>query len=131
MLIDIELKGPRMNPLLRIYIDKPQGVTHADCAIVSEQLSAMLDVEDPFPGRYLLEVSSPGLDRRLVKPSDYVHFMGRQARLVLREPVDEQRVFEGRLAGFEAGRVRLDVGEGGMKELEFNNISKAKLVVEL
>jgi len=62
-LIDVELKGGRSNPLLRVYIDKPGGVTHADCALVSEQMSAILDVEDPFPGSYMLEVSSPGLDR--------------------------------------------------------------------
>src|SRR5574340_703994 len=112
-IVDVELKGGRSNPLLRVYIDKPQGVSHADCQLVSEQLSAMLDVEDPFPGSYTLEVSSPGLDRRLVKPGDYEHFTGRRARLVLREPIANQTVFEGRLAGYEGGRVRLDLGEGG------------------
>jgi ribosome maturation factor RimP len=130
-LIDVELKGGHSNPLLRIYIDKPQGVSHADCALVSEQVSAILDVEDPFPASYTLEVSSPGLDRALTKPNHYEHFSGRRARLVLREPVGEQRVFEGRLAGFEAGKVRLDLGEGGLMELEIANILKAKLVVEL
>lgn len=130
-LVDVELKGGRSNALLRIYIDKPGGVSHADCALVSQQLSAILDVEDPFPGSYTLEVSSPGLDRALTKPSDFEHFAGRRARLVLREPVDKQRVLEGRLAGFEAGRVRLDLGENGMRELELSNIAKAKLVVEL
>lgn len=130
-LVDVELKGGRSNPLLRVYIDKPAGISHADCETVSEQMSAILDVEDLFPGSYVLEVSSPGLDRKLVKPSDYVYFVGRLARLVLREPVDNQKVLEGRLAGFEAGRVRLDLGEGGLKELEIENISKARLVVEL
>jgi ribosome maturation factor RimP len=130
-LIDVELKGGHSNPLLRIYIDKPQGVSHADCALVSEQVSAILDVEDPFPASYTLEVSSPGLDRALTKPNHYEHFSGRRARLVLREPVGEQRVFEGRLAGFEAGKVRLDLGEGGLMELEIANILKARLVVEL
>ena len=130
-LIDVELKGGGANQLLRIYIDKTGGVTHADCQLVSEQVSALLDVEDPINGHYLLEVSSPGLDRKLVKPSDYVHFVGRRARLVLREPVDGQRVLEGRLAGLEAGRVRLDSGEGQRTELELANISKARLIVEL
>jgi ribosome maturation factor RimP len=129
--VDVELKGGRANSLLRIFIDKPQGVSHADCQLVSEQLSALLDIEDPFPGSYTLEVSSPGLDRKLAKPSDFVHFAGRRARLVLREPVDNQKVLEGRLAGFEAGRIRLDLGEGGLKELELSNIQKARLVVEL
>lgn len=130
-LVDVELKGGRSNPLLRVYIDKPEGISHADCQLVSEQLSAILDVEDPFPGKYLLEVSSPGLDRKLVKPSDFEYFTGRRARVVLREAVDEEKVFEGRLAGFEAGRVRMDLGERGITEFELTNISKARLVVEL
>ena len=130
-LVDVELKGGPVNPLLRIYIDKSEGVSHADCQLVSEQVSAILDVEDPFPGRYTLEVSSPGLDRKLAKPSDYVHFAGRRARLVLREPLGNQKVVEGRLAGFEDGRVRLDLGEGGLQELELSNIQKARLVVEI
>jgi len=129
--VDVEVKGGRSNPLLRIYVDKPEGVTHADCQNVSEQMSAILDVEDPFPGRYVLEVSSPGLDRKLVKPSDFEHFTGRRARLVLREPIADQKVLEGRLAGFETGRVRLKMDEGELKELELSNITKAQLVVEL
>ena len=130
-LVDVELKGGPANALLRVYIDKPTGVSHADCQLVSEQLSALLDVEDLIPGSYTLEVSSPGLDRKLVKASDYVHFAGRRARLVLREPVASQKVLEGRLVGFEEGRVRLDLGEGGLKELELSNIQKARLVVEI
>lgn len=129
-LVDVEIKGGRGSLLLRVFIDKPEGISHSDCQLVSEQLSAMLDVEDPFPYSYTLEVSSPGLDRKLVKPSDFAHFSGRKARLILREPVDNQKILEGRLAGFEAGRVHLDLGDGGLKELEFSNIQKAKLVVD-
>jgi ribosome maturation factor RimP len=130
-LVDVEIKGGGGSRLLRVYIDKPEGVSHADCELVSEQLSALLDVEDPFPGSYTLEVSSPGLDRKLVKPSDFTHFVGRKARVVVREPVDDQKVLEGRLAGFEAGRVRLDLGEAGLKQVELSNIQKARLVVEI
>lgn len=130
-LVDVEIKGSRGNPLLRVFIDKPAGVSHADCQLVSEQLSAILDVEDLFPGKYLLEVSSPGLDRKLSKPSDFTHFVGRRARLVVREAVENQKVFEGRLAGFENGRVRLDLGERGLQELDLTNIQKAQLVIEL
>jgi ribosome maturation factor RimP len=129
--VDVELKGGNSNQLLRVFIDKPGGVSHADCALVSEQLSAMLDVEDIFSGRYVLEVSSPGLDRKLTRPSDYTYFVGRRARVVLKEATGEQRVLEGRLAGFENGRVRLDLGERGLQELDLNNIRKAQLVVEL
>ena len=130
-LVDVQLKGGRGSQLLRVYIDKAEGISHADCQLVSEQLGAMLDVEDLFPGSYTLEVSSPGLDRKLVKPSDFAHFAGRKARVVVREPVDNQKVLEGRLAGFEAGRVRLDLGDAGLKELELSNIQKARLVVEI
>lgn len=130
-LVDVELKGGNSNPLLRVYIDKPNGVSHADCQLVSEQLSVMLDVEDPFPGRYVLEVSSPGLDRKLTKPSDFVYFAGRRARVVLKEALGDQKVWDGRLAGFEDGRVRLDLGEDGLREFELANIRKAQLVVEL
>ena len=130
-LVDVELKGSGGSRLLRVYIDKPEGVSHADCELVSEQLSATLDVEDPFQGPYTLEVSSPGLDRELVKASDFAHFAGRKARVVVREPVDHQKVLEGRLAGFEAGRVRLDLGDAGLKELELSNVQKARLVVEI
>ena len=129
-LVDVELKGGSTNALLRVYIDKAGGITHADCQLVSEQLSALLDVEDPFPGRYVLEVSSPGLDRKLTKASDYAYFVGRRARLVLREAVGDQTVWEGRLAGFENGRVRLDRGEQGLQEVELANIRRAQLVVE-
>jgi len=130
-LVDVEIKGGGGSRLLRVYIDKPEGVSHADCELVSEQLSALLDVEDPFPGSYTLEVSSPGLDRKLVKPSDFTHFVGRKARVVVREPVDNRKVLEGRLAGLEAGRVRLDLGEAGLKQVELSNIQKAQLVVEV
>lgn len=130
-LVDVELKGGRSNPLLRVYIDKAGGVSHADCQNVSEQLSALLEVEDPFPSSYVLEVSSPGLDRELRKPSDYEHFAGRRARVILREPVDGQTVVEGRLAGVEAGRVRLDLGAAGTREFELSAISRTRLLVEL
>jgi len=130
-LVDVELKSGGGSRLLRGYIDKPEGVSHADCQLVSEQLGVLLYEEDPFPGPYTLEVSSPGLDRELIKPSDFAHFVGREARLVVREPVEGQKVLEGRLAGFEAGRVRLDLGDAGLKEVELGNIQKARLVVEI
>jgi ribosome maturation factor RimP len=129
-LVDVELKGGRSNQLLRVYIDKPQGVTHADCQLVSEQLSAILDVEDPFPGSYTLEVSSPGLDRKLTKPADYEYFAGRRARLIVREPAGDQKVLEGRLAGFESGQVLIALGDREVTALEFSTIAKGRLIPE-
>jgi ribosome maturation factor RimP len=131
VLIDVEVRGGRSNQLLRIYIDKPEGVSHADCQVVSEQMGALLDVEDIFPGKYVLEVSSPGLDRQLAKPSDFEYFAGRRVRMVLREPLDGQRVLEGKLVGFESGRVRVSLGEGDIRDLALAQISKARLVVEI
>jgi ribosome maturation factor RimP len=131
VLVDVEVKGGGANRLLRIYIDKPEGVSHADCQVVSEQIGALLDVEGVFPGKYLLEVSSPGLDRQLVKPSDFQYFAGRRARIVLRQPLDDQRVLEGKLVGFEAGRVRLDLGQGDVREIDLARIAKARLIVEV
>lgn len=130
-LIDVELKGGRANPLLRVYIDKPGGVSHADCALVSEQMSAILDVQDLFPGSYVLEVSSPGLDRQLTKPREYAHFTGRRARLVLREPRDGRKVLEGKLAGLEQEHVKLELDDQGVTEVALSNISKARLLPEL
>src|ERR1019366_5036184 len=130
-LVDVELKGGNSNQLLRVFIDKAGGVSHADCALVSEQLSAMLDVEDIFPGRYVLEVSSPGLDRKLTRPSDFTYFVGRRARVVLKEAMGDQKVLEGRLAGFADGRVRIDLGDHGLQEFDLANVRKAQLVVEL
>lgn len=130
-LVDVEIKGGRTNQLLRLYIDKPEGVSHADCQSVSEQMSALLDVEDPFPGPYTLEVSSPGLNRKLSVPHDYEYFAGRRARLVMREAgADGNKVIDGRLLGFQAGQVKLDLGERGLIEIPLDQIAKARLVPE-
>ena len=124
-LVDVELKGGRSNALLRVYIDKPGGVSHADCALVSEQLSAMLDVEDPFPGRYMLEVSSPGLDRELTKPSDFEHFAGRRARVVLREAGGEsKRFWKGAWRDLKTAGCGWTWASTGCEELELANIRK-------
>ena len=130
-LVDVELKGGKSNPLLRVYIDKPGGVTHGDCEQVSEQLSAILDVEDPFPGSYLLEVSSPGLERQLAKPREYAHFAGRRARIVLREPIGQRKVLEGKLAGLEGNQVTVRLDDGQVEQVALSNISKTKLLLEL
>ncbi len=130
--VEVDLRGSGKARMLRIVIDKLSGVTHEDCANLSREVGTILDVEDVIPGNsYLLEVSSPGLDRKLTKPSDFSYFVGRRARLVLKEAMGEQKVLEGRLAGFENGRVRLDLGEHGLEEFELANIRKAQLVVEV
>jgi len=99
-LVHVEIVGGR-KPILRVYIDKPGGVTLDDCAAVSERLSVHLDVEDLIPGQYMLEVASPGLDRGLYKPADYERFAGLPAHVKLAEPINGQRNFHGKLLGLE------------------------------
>lgn len=136
---DVEWKVGR-DRFLRVSIDKPEGVSHADCQAVSEQLSVILDVEDLVPGaRYTLEVSSPGMDRKLFKPEHYTRFAGRLAKIWLHEAVTvgdgakPLNYLEGRLAGTADGRVRIEVerASGAIPvEVAFENIRKANLVVE-
>ncbi len=149
--VDVEWKVGKQR-FLRVFIDKPvmappygsgeaaeagpggsarpEGVSHSDCQAVSEQLSVLLDVEDLVPGPgYILEVSSPGLDRKLTRPAEFERFAGRKARISLRQPVEGKSHFEGRLAGYEDGRVKLKV-DGRIFELPLPDIRKAQLVVE-
>lgn len=128
--VDVEWKVGRQR-FLRVYIDKPEGISHKDCEAVSNQLSVILDVEDLVPGpHYILEVSSPGLDRKLTKPAEFQRFAGRLARISTTEPVENQKFFEGRLAGFADGKVQIEV-KGRMIALPVEGIRKAHLVVEL
>jgi len=108
-------------------------ISHADCERVSKQLSVILDVEELIPGPgYILEVSSPGMDRALNKPADFERFKGRLAKITTSEPVGEAKFFEGRLAGFGEGKVRMELKgkEARTVELPIEVIRKANLVVE-
>src|SRR5208283_2797544 len=108
--VDVELHGGGKARMLRIFLDKPTGVTHEDCANVSREVGTILDVEDAMPcGSYLLEVSSPGLDRKLSKPGDYQRFTGSLVKLMTRDPVNGNRHFEGRLKAFHDGRLSLEL----------------------
>jgi ribosome maturation factor RimP len=108
-------------------------ISHSDCERVSQQLSVILDVEDLIPGPgYVLEVSSPGMDRALKKPADFERFRGRLAKISTSEPVGEAKFFEGRLAGFADGKVRMELKgkEARTVEVPLEAIRKANLVVE-
>ena len=135
---DVEWKIGKQR-LLRIYLDRLPGptnpgglgVTHNDCQTVSEQLSVILDVEDLVPGPgYILEISSPGLDRKLIKPGDYERFTGRLAKVWLNEPLENQKYFEGRLAGYADGIVKLALKNREIA-IPYAGIRKANLVVEI
>ena len=153
-IFDVEWKVGKQR-LLRVYLDRlpgPQnpeglGVTHDDCQHVSEQLSVILDVEDLVPGPgYVLEVSSSGLDRKLIKAADFTRFTGSRMKLSTQQPVgaNNNRHFEGRLESFKDGRLVLDLSVASHKsrkkkgtaagekiEIEFANVEKANLVPEI
>src|SRR5215831_20826918 len=114
--VEVELRGGGKARMLRIFIDKPAGVTHEDCANLSREVSTILDVEDAVPGgAYVLEVSSPGLDRKLFRPADFERFLGSRVKLTTRVPVNGSRHFEGRLEQFESGKLTLDLAEARRK----------------
>jgi ribosome maturation factor RimP len=131
-LVHVEIAGGR-NPVLRVYIDKPGGVTIDDCSRVSERISLILDVEDPIPGQYTLEVASPGLDRGLYKESDYERFAGLPCHVRLSEPINGQRNFHGKLIGLDReGEVTavLEEENGDRHRLPLTRIVKANVEIE-
>ena len=170
--VEIEFLGGGKARMLRVFLDKPaasdvqaglaaaesaqgamyvaaqagatQGVTHEDCANFSREFGTILDVEDAVEGgSYTLEVSSPGLDRKLVKAADFARFTGSRVKLMTRQPVDNNRHFEGRLESFHDGRLTLDLSVASHKsrkkmgdasgktiEIDFANVEKANLVPE-
>ena len=127
--VDVELKGGGRNQLLRISIDKPEGVTHADCELISQQVGTILDVEDVVPGQYTLEVSSPGVERKLLKPRDFERFQGKKVKITLHQPVQNQTYWEGTLAGYRDGVVTLDAG-GKNIDFRLDQVAKANLKFE-
>jgi ribosome maturation factor RimP len=140
--VEVDMRGSSNARMLRVFIDKPGGVTHEDCANISRELSTILDVEDAVPGgSYVLEVSSPGLDRKLSRPADFERFTGSRIKLTTRTPVNGNRHFEGRLQSFHEGRMTLELGTPGKKpkpgsvpvkiEIELSNVEKANVVPEI
>jgi len=128
-LVGVEYRASQSNGLLRVYIDRSDGIRIEDCERVSHQLSGLLDVEQPIAGHYALEVSSPGLDRPLFKTTDFVRFVGRKARIQLDSAVDGQRRFTGVIKGVESSQVVLEVDQSEIR-LPFDRIGKARLVPE-
>jgi ribosome maturation factor RimP len=126
-LVECELKGGGKNSVLRVFIDKPAGITHQDCELVSEQLGTVLDVEDLIPFSYTLEVSSPGLERKLVRDSDYTRFEGKLAKIQTRVPLQNQKTFKGRLRGLHGAHVLLEVPKGGLMEIPLDVIQESRL----
>ena len=158
--VEVEVCGSGKHRMLRVFIDRPKaadrpcedrpyedrpdGVTHEDCSKFSREFGTIVDVEDAVPGgSYLLEVSSPGLDRKLTKAADFERFRGHRVKLMTREPVNNNRHFEGKLESFDNGKLLLDLsaarkkkmrpkeGEAPKVEIELGNVEKANLVPEI
>jgi ribosome maturation factor RimP len=133
-LVDLEFKPEMGHWVLRLFIDKPGGVGLDDCASVSRELSAVLDVADVISHAYSLEVSSPGLNRPLKKEADFERFVGQKAKIRTRHPVPNaketsRRNFSGTLVGVAGGKVKIDVGDQ-ICEVPVDDVEKANLVYE-
>ena len=130
-LVHAEVAGPEGSPIVRLFIDKPGGVTHDDCSKVSHQVSTVLDVEDFIHSAYLLEVSSPGLERGLYKKADYERFIGSIAKIKARSPIKGQRNFRGRILGIVNDNVIVEDRTSGRVEISLDGIVKANLEADV
>ena len=129
--VHVEMAGAGRSRALRVFIDKPGGVTHEDCSEVSTYVSTVLDVEDFIHEPYTLEVSSPGLERGLYRRSDYERFAGSQAKVRTRDAVDGQRNFRGRILGVEGDDVLFDDRTSGRVRLPLAGVVKANLEIDV
>jgi ribosome maturation factor RimP len=127
-IVELELLGGGKSRLLRIFIDKPEGVSHADCEWISDQVGAVLDAEDVVPGEgYTLEVSSPGVERKLTKAADYQRFAGKQAKIVLVDAIENQKHWEGTIRSLDGNVVTLEPSEGRFVQIPLDKVRKANL----
>ena len=126
--VEFQTGGPG-GGLLRVYIDSENGISADDCQKVSYQVSGILDVEDPIPGHYTLEISSPGLDRLLFRPQDFERFAGQLIKLRAAYPIEGQRKFKGRLVGMQGDNVVFEQDDMEIS-LPFDQIEQARLVPE-
>src|SRR5258706_15564564 len=142
-IVDVDLVGGGRNRVLRIFIDRPpapgqaadpaapQGVTLADCEFISQHVGTILDVEDVIPGAgYRLEVSSPGVERKLTKPREFERFVGQKVKVVLRQPVDNQRHWVGALKSFAGGGINLEPSPRQTGQFPLEQAEKANLKID-
>jgi ribosome maturation factor RimP len=134
---DLQSRREASGHVVRVVLDRPgpaatpeESVSIEDCAEVNRELSTILDIEDPLPFAYTLEVSSPGLTRALRQTEDYRRFEGRLAKIVVKEPVDNQKAFEGRLRGIDGDAVVLEASNGRRHRLPLGLITRGRLEVE-
>jgi ribosome maturation factor RimP len=127
----VEIKGDGRHSIIRTYIDQPAGISLDDCERFSRRLSVSLDVEDWIPFSYVLEVSSPGVNRPLIKEADFRRFSGRNVKVRTKVPIKGQRNFKGKIAGVTEGRLELEIVPDEKMEIALMDIEKASLIADL
>lgn len=130
-LVHVELAGTKKSFTARIYIDKEGGVTVEDCAQVSREVEAVMDADDLIQNSYLLEVSSPGIERGLYSIADFTRFAGENARIKLRSPLSGQKNFRGTILSVNGDSIAFDDRTAGEVSIAFENVSKANLEIDL
>ena len=130
-LVEAQLLGGGRHRVVRLFIDKPEGVTHEDCQGVSHNVGEILDAEDLIAGQeYTLEVSSPGVDRPLLKAKDYERFLGQKVKIQLKEAIEKHKTFSGKIASFDGERVTLEIAPEQTMVVALSDIDKANLKYE-
>lgn len=130
-LVHAQIVGSGKNLTIRVFVDKPAGVTHDDCALLSKRLDEALDHEDLIPSSYLLEVSSPGIERELYSLTDFVKFAGNLAKVKTNAPINGQKNFRGRIAAVENDEIVFDDKTNGTVRFAFDRVAKANLEIDL
>ncbi len=130
-LVNVDIGGTKRDAVLRIYIDKEGGVTLDDCSTISREVEAVLDAEDPIPSRYVLEVSSPGIERELYSISDFVKFTGRLIKVKTREAIDGQKTFVGPVTSVDDNTITIEDRTRGAMSFEYVDVDKANLKIDL
>lgn len=129
-LVHVETVGTQRKPSVRIFIDKPGGVTVEDCSNVSREVGAILDVEDLIPSAYVLEVSSPGIERQLYSLQDFEKFAGQSAKVKTHAAINGQKNFRGKIVAVEDGEIVFEDKTNGTVRFEYDAVAKANLEVD-
>jgi ribosome maturation factor RimP len=129
-LVDVEFIKEGVNWYLRIYIDKPNGITIDDCQVVSEKISEKIDEIDPIEQSYFLEVSSPGLERPLKRDKDFVKFKGEQVEIKVFQPIDGKKIFDGELLGLEDNNIKIKLSDGSTLDFQKDKVATVRRVLK-
>jgi ribosome maturation factor RimP len=130
-LVHVEIAGVKRDQVFRVYIDKEGGVTLEDCSAVSQKIEEVLDAEDFIPSKYVLEVSSPGIERQLYSLADFVKFVGQLTKVKLKTEIDGQKVFVGTITGVDGDEITFDDRTVGNVNFDYADVEKANLKIDL